>query len=347
MIPKHQREGFKVFLKDKRKKTYPKIITEFLALWKSKREMPLYYFKYLYRRGINNIDDYLSTKEAAKIQKSPILHRAEYMAIMSNKLVFSLFCKHNGVPTPELVSYNFGPFFYFKSKTYRVSNNLELASFFNEVFKETKKERLFLKPFSLFGGRGACIIRKSHLKEDLSKNADGLLSNDYIHESVLVQHDDINKINSSCINTLRIETYIDKNQKIHIVNVFMRFGIGDNIVDNGHSGGIYIGIDKQSGALKEIAMEEAHFGGKNYHEHPNSAYPFKGFIVPYFKESCDLVIKATEFLPDRYIGWDVAITNEGPVIIEANEYPDLFMSDTAYGGYLKNPLIREILAEAS
>lgn len=347
MIPKHQRDGLKVFLKDKRKKAYPKIIKEFLTLWMSKKELPLYYFKYLYRSDIANINDYLSTKEAGIIQKSPLLHRKEYMAIMSNKLVFSLFCKQNNIPTPELVSYNFGSFFYFGHKSYRVSNIEELVSFFERVFEGSNKERLFLKPFSLFGGRGACIIRKNQLREDLTKNADGLLNNDYIHEDVLVQHDDINKINPSCINTLRIETYIDIDQNIHIMNVFMRFGVGDNIVDNGHSGGIYVGVEGEKGTLKESAMEEAHFGGRDYHSHPNSDYPFKDFVVPFFKEACALVIKATEFLPDRYIGWDVAITNDGPVIIEANEYPDLFMSDTAYGGYLKNPLIKEILAEAS
>lgn len=347
MIPKHQREGFKVFLKDKRKKTYPKIIKEFLTLWRSKKELPLYYFKYLYRSDITNIEDYLSTKEAAKIQKSPKLHRMEYMTIMSNKLVFSLFCKQNCIPTPELVSYNFGSNFYFKNECFKISKNKELQSFFYKVLVDSQKDRLFLKPFSLFGGKGACIIRKSHLEEDIKENMDLLLTNDYIHEDVLNQHEDINKINPSCINTLRIETYIDKNNKINIMNVFMRFGVGNNIVDNGHSGGIYIGVDRTNGKLKEVAMEEAHFGGRDFYKHPNSDYPFKDFEVPFFKESCELVLKATQFLPDRYIGWDVAITQDGPIIIEANEFPDLFMSDTAYGGYLKNPLLKEILAEAS
>lgn len=347
MIPKHQREGFKVFLKDKRKKTYPKIIMEFLTLWQSKKELPLYYFKYLYRKDVTNIKDYLSTKEASSIQKSPKLHRREYMSIMSNKLVFSLFCKQNGIPTPELVSYNFGSNFYFKNTCFKVSNSQELASFFEMVLRDSQKDKLFLKPFSLFGGKGACIVKKGDIRDDIKEYADLLLSNDYIHENVLVQHEKINLINSSCINTLRIETYIDRENNIHIMNVFMRFGIGNNIVDNGHSGGIYIGVDKTNGKLKEVAMEEAHFGGREYYRHPNSDYPFKDFVVPFFKESCELVIKATEFLPDRYIGWDVAITQNGPVIIEANEFPDLFMSDTAYGGYLKNPLMKEILAEAS
>lgn len=346
MIPKHQKEGFLVFLKDKRKKPYSKIVSEFLTLWRLKKEMPLYYLKYLYRKDVTNIKDYLSTKEASKIQHSKNLHQEKYMGIMSNKLIFSLFCKKNGIPTPELVSYNFGASFFWEDTCAKVSDENDLVSFFRKVLEESTKERLFLKPFSMFGGRGACIIRKSNLVEDVAKNARNIMEGDYIHEDVLVQHEEINKINPSCINTIRIETYIDKEKEIHIMNAFMRFGVGDNIVDNGHSGGIYVGVDLDEGVLKGAALEEIHFGGRDYAEHPNSDYPFKGFAVPYFKEACELVIKATEFLPDRYIGWDVAITDYGPIIIEANEFPDLFMSDTAYGGYLKNPLIKEVLAEA-
>ncbi len=46
------------------------------------------------------------------------------------------------------------------------------------------------------------------------------------------------------------------------------------------------------------------------------------------------------------IGWDVAISENGPLIIEGNDNNSLFMSDIAYGGYLKHPLFKEILEEA-
>ncbi|SNY99619.1 sugar-transfer associated ATP-grasp domain-containing protein [Flagellimonas pacifica] len=346
MIPKHQKEGFRVFLKDKRKKSYPKIFLEFLSLWREKGEIPLYYFKYLYRKDVTNVKDFLITKEASKIQRSRNLHKEEYLSIISNKLIFSLFCKKNNLPVPELISYNFGSSFYYEGKCYKVSNNRELTAFFKEVFNKTGKEKLFLKPFSLFGGRGACIIRKNKLEEDVKENASSIIENDCIHEDVLIQHDEVNKINPSCINTIRFETYIDDKKGIHVLDAFMRFGTGDNIVDNGHSGGIYVGVNMQEGRLKDVALEEIHFGGRDYFEHPTSNYPFKGFLIPYFNEARNLVIEATEFLPDRFIGWDIAITNNGPVIIEANEYPDLFMGDTSYGGYLKNPLFKEMLAEA-
>ena len=41
----------------------------------------------------------------------------------------------------------------------------------------------------------------------------------------------------------------------------------------------------------------------------------------YIKEAVETVKKAAMIVPDvRYIGWDVAITEKGPAIIEGNNY---------------------------
>ena len=57
-----------VFLRDKQKKNYFKIFKEFVNLLLIKKEVPFYYFKYLYRKDITNYKDYVSTKEAYRIK---------------------------------------------------------------------------------------------------------------------------------------------------------------------------------------------------------------------------------------------------------------------------------------
>ncbi len=146
-----------------------------------------------------------------------------------------------------------------------------------------------------------------------------------------------------CINTIRIESFIDKSSHIYILSAFMRFGVGDSYVDNAHAGGFYVGIDFKNGRLKNIGHQYMEYGGASLKKHPESGYTLEGFEIPFFQEAVDLVRQTLTKLPDRYLGWDIAITPTGPLIIEANEYPSIFMADIAYGGYLKHPLIQTLL----
>ncbi|HEA21787.1 MAG TPA: hypothetical protein ENH87_12835 [Pricia antarctica] len=65
--------------------------------------------------------------------------------------------------------------------------------------------------------------------------------------------------------------------------------------------------------------------------------------MPYFKEACDLVLRATTYIRDALIVWDVSITLSEPSIIEGNINAGLFWSDVAFGGLLKNPHMKKLL----
>lgn len=334
-----------VFLKDKRKKSYFKIIKECLYLWVTKKEIPFYYFKHLYKKEITNYKDYLSTKECAKIQFNQEFHKTELEGIIANKLIFSMYCSKNNLPVPKLISYNLSSNFFYDSKAYPVKNIAELKIFLDLVFIKSKHNSVFIKPLSLFGGKGCFKISKETLDEDLKESSDYILNNSCIHEEVLVQHHLINQIHSKCINTIRIETYINKRGEIHLLSGYMRFGVGTSNVDNSHAGGFFVSLDLEKGTLREKGITLMEFGGHDVFSHPDSGFIFKDFKIPYFDEMCELINKATTFVPDRYIGWDIAISDKGPIIIEANELTSVSGADIAYGGYRKNPLFKEILEE--
>jgi hypothetical protein len=343
----HTQNRLLVFLKDTNKKSYLKILKEVVHLSLLKKEIPFYYFKFLYRKEIVNYKDYVSTKEANRIKHKDTFHKEEHLSIISNKLSFSLYCEKNNLPVPKLISHNMGKNCYFNGEYYKVNSKKELLNFFKIVLDRSQREHLFVKPVSLYGGTGCYRISKSSLIKDVEESADFILLNGCIHEEMVIQHKDVNKIHSGCVNTLRVETFIDQNEEIHILSAFMRFGIGKSFVDNAHAGGFYVGIDLKKGTLNKIGHQYMEYGGAKLTQHPDSNFVFEGFKLPYFKEVCELIIKAVQFIPDRYIGWDIAISEIGPVIIEANEYPSIFMADLAYGGYLKHPLYKGIIAEVS
>lgn len=72
---------------------------------------------------------------------------------------------------------------------------------------------------------------------------------------------------------------------------------------------------------------------------------FDGFKVPYFKESIEMIKKAIEYLPIKFAGWDIAITEYGPCIIEGNSYPAMASIDIGYGGLKKHSVLSEIIKE--
>ena len=63
---------------------------------------------------------------------------------------------------------------------------------------------------------------------------------------------------------------------------------------------------------------------KRFETHPLTGIPFMGFQVPLWDEALDMVRKAARKAYGyncHWIGWDVAITPDGPALIEANWRP--------------------------
>ncbi len=337
-------ERIKVFLKNPNKKNPLKIFKEILILWVTKGEFPIYYFKHLYKKEINNYRDYIGTKEANRSHDSRKLHKQQYISILADKLIFALYCEKNHLNTPKLVGHNFGANFFWEGKLKKVANKKALIKYYKMIFESANLESIFFRPLSLYGGKGCFKLNLENLEKKLDVEYDNLIRGDYAHTESVKQHPAIAKIHSNSINTLRILTIIDKG-KVNIVSSFLRCGVGDSVVDNGTSGGLFIGIDQERGTLKQKGYRDLKFGGDELMKHPDSGFEFQNFEIPFFMQACDLAIKATTYIPDTFIGWDIAITPTGPTIIEGNERPGLFMSDIAYGGLLQNPLMKKILAE--
>ena len=104
-----------------------------------------------------------------------------------------------------------------------------------------------------------------------------------------------------------------------VAYVCLRIGGGDAFVDNYHSGGMATAVDLETGCIVTDGVNEL---GKIIASHPKTGVTFKGFKIPYFKEALAMVTEACEKNKlSAYIGWDVAISENGPVLIEVNQRP--------------------------
>ena len=184
------------------------------------------------------------------------------------------------------------------------------------------KENVFAKHINDFGGSG---ISREKITEDTDFEAlyDRLCGNkQFLVEDQLRQHEKMNALSPSSVNTIRIVT-LYYNNEAHFMYALVRMSNGTTCVDNICSGGMYVSICDDGVIRKPAYCDET---GEYYSAHPFTNTEFNGFEIPMFKEAVELCKKAALVFPEvAYIGWDVAITPEKPVLVEGNTLPSYDM----------------------
>lgn len=137
-------------------------------------------------------------------------------------------------------------------------------------------------------------------------------------EEVITQHPDLDRLWPGSINTVRLVT-IYAHGKGNIVASFLRVGNSDKPVDNFNGGGMVVPLDVETGKVLCAAVNKA---GERFEVHPGTGTPFEGFVVPLWDQVIALAEEAAGVVKGvRYVGWDVAVTPEGPCLVEGNQYP--------------------------
>lgn len=174
------------------------------------------------------------------------------------------------------------------------------------------------KPSDATCGQGIRKLSKSDYEslegmyQDLVDSGSGLI------EECIVQHDNIAAIYPHSVNTYRIVTVLTDGVP-HVVYAFIRIGNGGRFVDNINSGGMAAPINVETGVIEYPAFDKDSI---YYDTHPATGCKIQGYALPYWKESVELALKAAVVVPQiGYVGWDVAVTENGPLIIEGNHFP--------------------------
>ncbi|KYG59406.1 sugar-transfer associated ATP-grasp domain-containing protein [Planococcus maritimus] len=136
-------------------------------------------------------------------------------------------------------------------------------------------------------------------------------------EEVIDQHEDMSSLNPTSVNTVRVMTDLH-NDKVRILGASLRIGMG-GIVDNMAAGGIAAPVDPETGIVSGTAMSKS-VKREIYSEHPITGAAITGIQLPYWEEVLKMVRAAALVVPEvKSVGWDVAITPNGPAIIEGND----------------------------
>lgn len=183
----------------------------------------------------------------------------------------------------------------------------------------------FCKPLAGISSRGVFALRIKdgtvEIDGELSTLSDlrARLSERYLVQERISQHPDLARLHPPSVNTLRVTTVLEEGNA-RVFRTILRMGRDGASYDGHGAGGIGVSADVESGRLNQLGLARAGSNPGWYDHHPDTGIRFDGLVIPFFEEAKTISCQFHEALPFFHtIGWDVAITQVGPLIIEGNE----------------------------
>lgn len=267
----------------------------------------------LYNLNHKNKKDYLSEFDW---YKSRYINEP-YNFILNNKLVCAdLVKQYTKVPESYYIKRNKQVYSY---------NNYECS--YEEIIKLiSQKEHVIIKPINI--GKGIGVSKIEYIKNNYYIDNKKISQNDlikylkdrdnYFISEFISQSKELNNIFKDSTNTIRLITIRNpKTNKCEVLFAVQRIGTNSTIpVDNGSRGGLVANINLETGELSNAKSIQMNC---DYEKHPDNGNQIKGVKIKNWKQIANHYVEVMEKLPYLYfVAWDVLVTDNGPVLIEAN-----------------------------
>lgn len=230
------------------------------------------------------------------------LNDPAYMNLFEDKLLFN----------PKFAPYLHREFFIL-TESFDEANLAEFAAFC------ARQPVFFAKEGTGSGGDGVRKIKVEEFEsiEALYRELQG--ANYRLAEEAIRQHPAMNEFCARSVNTLRAVTVVGDSGAVTHVYTLLRIGRGNADVDNICQGGMYTLLSEDGVTVHPFYCDAETCP---YSVHPETGNTLTGRQVPYFDEVKRLVKELALVEPHmRYIGWDIAVTEDGPVVVEGNPRP--------------------------
>lgn len=238
-----------------------------------------------------------------------------YHVLIDDKIIFHDIMTQYGLPVPTR-------YFTFRAGKFRQGTDLITDADVDSIIRNISDERIFVKRFTGGAASGVSIFIKK--KDGTYVDKDGDIVNvamirkkyanqDYFFEKQIVQEPILRQFNPDTVNTIRVLTYNNI-----IISATVRFGGKGEFVDNVSANGVAVSLDIETGILGEYGMK-MYSTVEHFYEHPNSHVKFKNVKVTQWPDVKRVVEKTLKYMPYyKSVGFDVATTENGPVILEIN-----------------------------
>lgn len=241
------------------------------------------------------------------------LNRDADTTVLNDKEQFDLSCAAAGLATPRVVA--------------------TLSDSTTETWSAAPGELprcdLFVKPVWGQQGRGGerwvyDSSAERWSRRDVSLDHDALVAHcrslakrrHTLVQECLSNHPDIARFSTGSLCTFRATTYRDGQSSAKLLSLTFKMARTGSDVDNLHAGGLVAAVDAATGLLGPGTSDPA--DGPQSH-HPDTGELIDGGQLTTHRDVIELALRAHESLDVPWsVGWDVAMTPSGPVLVEGN-----------------------------
>lgn len=282
-----------------------------------------YYYYRLYDETIPLTDRLAVLCRQDRIAIERLLNPTQHRGQIGGKINLKARLLAAGLPTPEPLGW-FDPGL---PDPHSLPGRFGTRSELEAVLSRAGAEGIALKLDRGYGGKGFMAFSKA--------GPDGLLALDGADWSVadlhrhlvssgvrwLIErrarpHPALAAMHGDRLGTVRLHSMVFDSGRVETGFPIYRIPVRGNGADNLTAGNIAAGVDLATGVLGHA---EPLAGEPHQDYHPATGAPIRGVQLPCWSETKDLVLRATPCLPGlRCLGWDIGLTDAGPVIIEVN-----------------------------
>lgn len=305
-----------------------KILFDYIHLYRTKGLTQEEYYEFEFE---NREEEFRKTFLGLNEQRYYLdsLNPIKYYTLSRNKYLTHKILSDTGVRKSDLYC-----FYQPEGKMYDSSEIASNVADVCRILKSKNVQQCVIKDTENSHGEGVMVVKEV---EYLDQNCrlhyfngkSALLSevlgaHPLIFEGLIKQTEQFANFNSSSVNTVRFMTTLLPDGEARIIATFIKIGRAGSCVDNAGGGGnIDVCVDVESGEIKYAIQYD---GWRKIHEietHPDSGAQLNGVIIENWEQIKAEVVRFQQAMPwCKAAGWDIAITDDGPLVIECNDFWD-------------------------
>lgn len=271
------------------------------------------------------VEQYMSRE--ARVRLQDFFNAPEFGSQVNDKSEFYVLCLQYGLPIPETYGVVRANGDSSQVRAFEGSPSVSLIDLPDGDYVAKPAwggEGQGVKMFKLQGGSAWCDGNELAVNEVERLIVEAGSDRDMVVQRRLKPNRYLSKISGTeGIQCARVVSYLDGEGGVHVLFCLFKFLAAGNLVDNfgaGGKGNLISAVDAKNGqVLGSYTKDPSQLGMQRVNHHPDTGDSVN-IALPGWELVLGLVSRAALYFPSLpLLGWDIALTENGPVILEANE----------------------------